>query len=138
MRKRVSFATVLFSLAILLCAGWILLLPVSASRQWGALRAQHLRSSSFPVWAVQKLVPSMYNFAQRGGQPANLKWYNHYPLRAITFDPVVRSDLFSRNSPRIFYFESGYRGEKIRSTYRVQVQSGKLYMKLVEGEKDAH
>lgn len=140
--KSVLFTTFLFHCLLLLFAGWILLLPLSEKRQMIGLEAHHLRLTLFPIWAVQQLSPSMYNFAQRGKRmgltqsPASpFEWVNHYPPRLITFGPS-RLDLFSGGLPVTFYFESSYRRQKLESIYQVYPQSGRLQMKLVDRKND--
>ena len=50
---------------IILAAFWIFLLPLNQTVQKTFLARFHLASSSFPIWAMQQPIPSMYNFENR-------------------------------------------------------------------------
>jgi len=58
---------------IILAALWISVLPLSTTVQETFLRRFHLASASFPSWAIQQTIPSMYNFE-------NKVWISTEPL----------------------------------------------------------
>lgn len=127
----------LSSLAMLILIGgvaiWILALPLSRTVQDCYLRRFHLATPSFPLWAMQQAVPSMYNLENRywcctepvdaehlwdqksGASVAKSNMANHFPTRVITFGDARR--FIRMNGESNFYIESKYRGRKLRSIY---------------------
>jgi len=142
-------------LAILAAGLWMAALPLSTQVQQTFLRRFHLASSSYPVWAIQQTVPSMYNFenkywfshrpmsqdvidqlASEETRIVNTKgistvrrntgseteivsnMVNHFPTRVATF---ADERIHLKDNPKgFYYFRTRYRGEEIKTTFKLE------------------
>jgi len=126
---------------------WIAALPLSDSVQETYLRRFHLASASFPGWAIQQIIPSMYNFENKvWACPEPLMQFeidqleneearivdsstgqadcihsttvNHFPTRIATFADT--RTLLKRYPNGYLYLRSRYRGKEIKTTFKVE------------------
>lgn len=120
---------------LLLVSGWVLLIPLSPAVARITMLRMHLRAANFSLWAVQQIVPSMYNFANQGihsgeslpaEELANLDasdghYFNHFPVRNLTW--VMRHQF--RPAGSYGYYQSTYQGITLRSKYHlIPVEEG--------------
>lgn len=111
------------------------------------LKQYHLAASSFPQWAITQIVPSMYNFANEfyltqkpilsseslaslvaSDQLITHAWFNHYPLRQISFG-LYRAGLFFPPVRKFIYLRSRYRDQEFISAYTLETTSRGLVVK---------
>ena len=90
----------------------------------------HWRDSSFARWGVLQFVPSMYNFSNRieispGGSSLQV---NHFPIRAITFNPKTRQQLVENAGPYRVTLSSRYRETTMTTVYDLEIQSPVLFL----------
>lgn len=121
---------------VILNAVWLLLMPWVPGIAQATMNRFHLSSSSFPVWAIQFPIPTMYNFANRFEvreipvglldpviDTNNRRYVNHFPTRKFTF-ANTRYRYLSESADRWFVIESRYRGQTIETQF---------HMKPIEG-----
>ena len=100
---------------------WVALMPLVPAISVAGMRRFNLIGDSFPVWALQQPVPSMYNFANMGtlisGEmeaAAPPVAANHFPTRRYTF--LQRSAL-RPSLPQVLLTSSSYRGNKVAARH---------------------
>lgn len=124
---------------LVLVATWLLLMPWVPAIASATMHRFHLRTRSFPAWAVQQPIPSMYNFANRYEvrevSPGMLnpvfatsetlfgtsekRYLNHFPTRVLTF-ANTRYRYLSDGGDRWLIIDSSYRGQRVESTYHAR------------------
>jgi len=103
-------------------------LSFSSDVQMMMLRRFHWRDSSFVRWSLLQCVPSMYNFGNRIelNPGSTSRQMNHFPLRAITFNPQVRQSLAENSGHYTVTLSSHYRSSTLTTSYDLESQSAKL------------
>jgi hypothetical protein len=119
---------------VALVATWLLLMPWIPGIAKQSLQRFHLRTPSFPVWAAQFPIPSMYNFANQYKVDEfppgfvmmildeNWRYANHFPARVITFF-AGRHDFLSSQQDRWFTLRSSYRGQVVESNFHLEARA---------------
>ena len=135
--------------ALLLLICFVQVLRVTWSRQ-ELFRQFHLDSSSFGQWALQQPVPAMYNYAnevwyepfpyekdlmnliEEGGMDDESMYFNHYPVRYLTFRD--ERNFFEHEGPvQTIYVRSTYRGQYRLTAYQFEKdEQGAAVLKIVE------
>ena len=122
--------TIGFGLAILVITTWLIALPFSTAVQNAALRRYHLQNDHFVCWAVQQIIPSLYNFENEYTfRPDNalspvvrefvkVRQLNHFPLRIVTYFDS-RYILFSDGNSGEVELTSRYQSSLLTSRWKV-------------------
>lgn len=121
---------------VIVVAIWLLLTPLIPSIASATLHRFHLRSGSFPWWAIQQPIPSMYNFANRFEVrefPPGLvdpildeqekRYINHFPTRVLTFANTRYTHLI-KGQDRWFTIDSTYRGQTVETRFHAKALPG--------------
>lgn len=127
--------------AIIVCACFILAMPVVPQIRALWIDAMHGRIESAPTMLAVQVVPKMYNFANRvavtdepmtpeqlRGMPMSLPlggeyvWMNHYPSWLLTSSPVSIIPN-PEDSPKYVYLFSKWRGVDTITGYKVERHS---------------
>jgi hypothetical protein len=118
---------------VIVIAVWLLLMPIVPAIASATLQRFHLRTRSFPVWAIQFPIPSMYNFANRyqvfeaphgQSEPTVDRYCNHFPARLMTFSDA-RFRYFRQSEDRWFTIESSYAGLTLQSRFHAKAKGAR-------------
>ena len=98
-------------------------------------------TESFGTWAIQPLIPSMYNFSNEACfGPAFLEsrltylQMNHYPTRLFTF---TERDTHTEALPMILKSRSTYQGHQIEAFHLIGAAPGGMKMTaMLNSESD--
>lgn len=109
----------------------------------------HLTQKSFLKWAALQYVPSMYNFSNElwysyepiGSHEIKTlpkatvfhRWYNHYPLRFVTFG-LYRDEFFKEPKEKFITVRSHMRSESLTTHYLLSLQNNKVALIPVKKE----
>jgi hypothetical protein len=123
-------------LLVIVVAVWLLLMPFVPAIASATLHRFHLRSKSFPLWAIQQPIPSMYNFANRfevREYPPGLvdpildstekRYINHFPTRVLTFANTRYLHL-RKAEDRWVTIDSTYRGQTVETRFHAKALDG--------------
>ncbi len=150
---RRDYAFIAIVALVLLNAAWLLLMPVVPAIASTTLHRFHLRSRSFPLWAIQQPIPAMYNFGNRFEvrkvppdfispgflEPiidTNRKRYiNHFPTRIFTF-ANTRYRYLADGQDRWLIIDSTYRGQSIETTIHAKPREDGGYDMIFLPTKD--
>lgn len=111
-----------------LVAVWLLMTPLVPAVAKSTMNRFHLRTESFPVWAAQQVIPSMYNFGNtiviHDTPPGMLdpffydvdppQFLNHFPARRLTFGDG-RGALLQKDEHKWLEMRSSYRGAELET-----------------------
>ena len=115
-----------------------------------ALKQFHLRQNSFLTFAAVHFIPPMYSFTNEiwyahtltdfVNMENNLSannavthfWFNHYPLRFVTFSIFSRKIFFQEHRPQYVYVRSKYNSLTLRTIYELILKPQGLVMKRIE------
>lgn len=149
--------TIVVYLLILLAALFVLGTAISQNIRTVALKQFHLRQDSFATFAAVHFVPPMYNFAnevwysnelvdfktitQDGLTNTNIKnvhfWFNHYPMRMITFSFIPRGMYFKETKDQYIYVRSNFMDDSMQSIYQLKpTPNGLLVERIPTGDSD--
>ncbi len=103
---------------------WVLLTPFVPAVSLAGMRRFNLLTETFPAWAAQQVVPSMYNFANTGILiPESLEEHavpvatNHFPTRHYTFN--LRST-YNLALPQVLVTSSTYQGRMVNARHVIR------------------
>ena len=110
------------------------------------IRKYHLRQKPFAKWAALHFIPSLYSFSNEvwyspvhsaketveGKTPFNPKtawhgYYNHYPLRMITFT-LDRKTFFRDVPTQYFSIRSSYKNTQLSTHFLLRQKNGELFI----------
>ena len=124
-------------------AAWMICLPFFEFAQRAALNRYQLQNRFYPAWAMQQIVPSIYNFENEyrfeSANPrpdpelaafTRTKRLNHFPLRIVTyFDGRYR--LFHEGHGGILRVNSRFQDIELETDWQIDAQpDGSLRMTL--------
>lgn len=139
----------LLSAAALFLAAQTLFTPVKRT----VLNQFHLKQKSFVTFALVHFIPPMYSFAnevwyaqelrdfqeiESGALPASETahfWFNHYPLRLVTFSGIPRQYYFEQADPQFIYVRSKFMDQTARTVYQLKKDGKRLIMQRIETEE---
>ncbi|MCO8124938.1 hypothetical protein NHH03_24585 [Stieleria sp. TO1_6] len=137
----------LILIGIVVVVIWLMLMPCFPGLAAVTLRRFQLRTDSFPLWAIQAPVPSMYNFGNRYEvrkipegllepilPPPPPRYINHFPTRAMTF-AFGRYVHLHDGSDRWITFWSSYRGQTLETKVHLKPVGEGRFEWLVEGRE---
>lgn len=124
----------LIAVAALFLMAQVLLQPV---RQL-VLKQFHLKHNHFTTFALVHFIPPMYSFTNEVWYSHNLMdfqaldkgdyrpgeaiqfWFNHYPLRVVTFSSIPRPTFHNQTKPQYLYVRSRYLDQVEQNIYRLK------------------
>lgn len=94
----------------------------------------HWRDTSFLHWSALQFVPSMYNFSNRIELSPGISslQVNHFPMRAITFNPRTREQLALSDGPYRVTLSSHYRSTQLETIYDLDRQPPYLIFRYAD------
>ncbi|MGB7343062.1 MAG: hypothetical protein WBD20_02520 [Pirellulaceae bacterium] len=109
-------------------AAWLLLMPWCPPIAKCTMNRFHLRTGSFPAWAIQQPIPPMYSFANTvqvtdvdsatSTEVIASRTINHFPTRIFTF-ANGRVRYLMDDHPKWVAMKSTYRGQSVQSLHRL-------------------
>lgn len=120
-RQKKAGDTQFFFAFLGVAAALLLIMFFSPRVQIMMMKKMHLRNDSFLQWALLQPVPSMYNFNNtiRIDPDGLVGQMNHFPLRAITYRPMVRKSLAESGRRFFVTVKSTYRGAELVSQFEL-------------------
>lgn len=131
-----DYGFIVIVVMVVVVAVWLLLMPFVPAIASATLHRFHLRSESFPWWAIQQPIPSMYNFANRFEVrefPPGLvdpildntekRYINHFPTRVLTFANTRYLHL-NKGADRWVTIDSTYRGQTVETRFHAKALDG--------------
>jgi len=144
------WGTIGFYLLMIVSAMFLIAQTCSSKVGKIVLKQFHLRQNSFLTFSVVHFIPPMYSFTNevwyahtltdfekmRNNPSSNNSsihfWFNHYPLRFVTFSIFSRKMFFQEQKPQYVYVQSKYNDLTLRTIYELIPGPQGLMMKRVE------
>ena len=129
--------TIVVYILIAFAAVFVLATALSQNIRTIALKQFHLKQNSFVTFAAVHFVPPMYNFANEVWYANQLVsfdaiahnennriksvhfWFNHYPMRMITFSFIPRGMYFKESQDQYIYVRSNFMNDSMQSVYQL-------------------